>query len=294
MPILLNTRESFNDTWSPTVTPTPAGLAVDVGDLRLGNSLGHDLYRIATPLAVPCAEPGVYELALVRSESGTAYALIRDGRLPKGFEQVVYLARWTLRDGETCADVAIEVTRRVLVDRPPTVIDTPVMETYEKPVLDEAGQPRLDDEGNPITVPRERVKLDEAGEPVVTRTIVPADPLPEPTVHTVSPTLLVFEVPIAEKFAAIDARTRARIAAGFEHAGLRFSLSPEAQTKMTGAFAAREINVYPIHWNTIDDATRFEIPNANALTAFFAAGMTAVRAALDEGTAAKDAIRGAK
>lgn len=286
MPISINEQEHTTYSWSPTVTPTTAGLAVDVGDVRKGNANGHDLYRLAKPLAVPCTEPGSYELALVRSESGAAYALIRDNRLPEGYSRVVYLARWTLHEGETCADVAIEVTRRVLVDRPPTVIDEPVMETWEKPTGE------VDEKGDPITVPRERVKLDEAGEPVVTRTIVPADPLPEPTVHVVSPTLLVFEVPIAERIAAVDAATCARIASGFEFRGKRFSLSIEAQSTMTGAFVGRDFHAYPITWNTLDDAETIELANANEVAQFWVTGSIALRAALDEGTAAKDAIRG--
>lgn len=118
MPTKLETSPSSAKSWSPKITASASGIAIAAVDVLF---LG---WRFRVPsLAVPCTEPGLYRLVLCRVGDGAAIALERDGRLPDGAEEIVYLARWTLRDGQTCADVEIEATERTLVGNVPEDVE---------------------------------------------------------------------------------------------------------------------------------------------------------------------------
>jgi len=96
-------------------------------------------------------------------------------------------------------------------------------------------------------------------------------------------------------FKAIDAETAANIGKGFEYptsSGAFFSLSPSAQTKMIGAYSVRDALTYPVTWNTVADDATISL-DAATLPAFVLTGIATVRALLDAGTVAKDAVRAA-
>jgi hypothetical protein len=98
-----------------------------------------------------------------------------------------------------------------------------------------------------------------------------------------------------EKVHAIDARTDELISLGFTYAGKQFSLALTAQSKMTGTHQVKDnpALVYPINWNTIDDADVYAITDAADLDAFYLTGLGTIRASLDSGTALKDSVRAA-
>ena len=125
MPIRVESSPSTAKAWSPKITASASGLRVDALDVLF---LG-ERFRVPS-IDVSCTAPGSYRLVLCRGSEGACLALERDGRLPDGVEEVVYLARWTLRDGQTCADAEIEVTERTLVgDVPEDVEDVHVGST---------------------------------------------------------------------------------------------------------------------------------------------------------------------
>jgi hypothetical protein len=103
------------------------------------------------------------------------------------------------------------------------------------------------------------------------------------------------EVARAKKVAAIDARTDELISLGFTYASKQFSLTLTAQAKMMGTHQVKDnpALVYPINWNTIDDADVYAIQNAADLAGFYLTGLGTVRARLDSGTALKDQVRAA-
>lgn len=90
----------------------------------------------------------------------------------------------------------------------------------------------------------------------------------------------------------IDAQTDGRIAAGFAFRGVVVSLSLESQIRMIGVFQARELLTdWPIRWNSLDDRSVLEFAGPSDVAEFFAAGVAALRAAVDVGTAHKDDVR---
>jgi len=66
-----------------------------------------------------------------------------------------------------------------------------------------------------------------------------------------------------------------------------------SQLTLLGSFNARAALVYPVRWNTIDDADVHDLQNATDIEDMYAAAVSAVRAALDSGTALKDQVRAA-
>lgn len=97
------------------------------------------------------------------------------------------------------------------------------------------------------------------------------------------------------KYAEIDARTDQLIYEGFMFAGKRFSLSLGAQLKMIGTnqVRARPEIAYPIVWNTIDDADKHQLVDADEVLAFYLQGVGTYRAHVDSGTELKDQVRAA-
>lgn len=96
----------------------------------------------------------------------------------------------------------------------------------------------------------------------------------------------------------IDARTVQLIDVGFEYpadSGNIFSLSLEAQAKMTAAHCVRDdpLMAYPQRWNTRDNSGAVTVADSAALHAFYMTAIGTVRFHLDSGTALKDSIRAA-
>jgi hypothetical protein len=100
------------------------------------------------------------------------------------------------------------------------------------------------------------------------------------------------------KIAAIDARTRQLIDAGFEFppgSGVVFSLSLNSQLTLLGLGTAKDdpAFTYPVDWNSKNDKAKQTIPDAATAGQFFLTALGTVRAHLDAGTALKDAVRAA-
>lgn len=103
----------------------------------------------------------------------------------------------------------------------------------------------------------------------------------------------------ATKAAAIDARTRELIAAGFAYNGKVFSLSAEAQSywnglgNLTANGLLTEPDDFPITVNTLDDADTYGIANIADAVGLFANAAATVKTHLASGTALKDEVRAA-
>jgi len=98
-----------------------------------------------------------------------------------------------------------------------------------------------------------------------------------------------------ERVRVVDTRTNEIIDAGFEFppaSGVLFSLSMQAQSKLNGAFIARDEPefVYPLEWNNIDDTTTVAIADASTLRLFYLQAVGTVKAVLESGTDLKKAI----
>jgi hypothetical protein len=94
----------------------------------------------------------------------------------------------------------------------------------------------------------------------------------------------------------IDAEIKRRIhsGTGFEFppgSGIRFSLSANAQIKWIGLAVGADFSRYPLRVPNIDDTAFFDIPDANTARALYAHASAGVRLHLEEGTAAKEAVR---
>lgn len=97
----------------------------------------------------------------------------------------------------------------------------------------------------------------------------------------------------AEKYENIDKKTQEIIAQGFTYNSKTFSLSANAQTTYLGMYNARSVLTYPITVNTIDDTDTQDLADETEVTDFYNAGVAAVRAALDGGTALKAQVTNA-
>ena len=99
----------------------------------------------------------------------------------------------------------------------------------------------------------------------------------------------------ADKVKAIDARTNALIDLGFQHAGMMFSLSIPAQSKMTAAHQIKDhpMFAYPVEWNSITDEEVYSIASADDMDFFYLTAIGTIRVRLDSGTALKGAVRAA-
>ena len=98
------------------------------------------------------------------------------------------------------------------------------------------------------------------------------------------------------KYEAIDAKTSALIAQGFQFPtdGYMYSLSLESQANIHGVFTARNLGVnYPIHWLNIDEQGSVDLENANDVTEFFLTALGTIRAHKDSGTVLKDLVTAA-
>lgn len=99
----------------------------------------------------------------------------------------------------------------------------------------------------------------------------------------------------AQKIASIDNKTKVLIGRGFIYNGIRFSLSDNMQKNLLGAMLSRENPaIFPISFNSLDDASDVTVANASELEAMYSAAMLAIRAAWDAGTALKARVRDAE
>jgi hypothetical protein len=98
-----------------------------------------------------------------------------------------------------------------------------------------------------------------------------------------------------KKFDAIDARTDELIGQGFTWSSAQFSNSLFGQSKVDGAYAAKDLTefTYPIVWNSMDNMTTVSIPDAATMQQFFLAALGTIRAHLDSATPLKDQVRAA-
>lgn len=82
---------------------------------------------------------------------------------------------------------------------------------------------------------------------------------------------------------------------GFVHGGVTLSLSPNAQSKYTAAAVADMAGalVYPLKFDSMDDLTGYEVPDAADLWALYGAAMAAARGAIGGGSDLKQLVRDA-
>lgn len=188
MTINITTADSFAKSWAPDIAASAAGLTIAAHSV-LFNGARYDV----PAMEIPCvyADDAAYRVALCKGPDGPVIVLIEDDALPPGHEQIIYLARWRFASNtDTCASVAIECPRRVLVPRPPQVGTRDVMGTVSIPVVLD-GEPVPDDKGNPVMRDVQRVVRTETFE-------IPPEPLPEPAIIAVA-TTPVLPVASAEK-----------------------------------------------------------------------------------------------
>ncbi len=91
----------------------------------------------------------------------------------------------------------------------------------------------------------------------------------------------------------IDVRTRELIVDGFTHSGKTFSLSTEAQLKISGDNGARGDITYPVVYGNIDDTDTISLANAPDLHAMWVAARDARYGHLKSGTDLKVTVRAA-
>ena len=114
----------------------------------------------------------------------------------------------------------------------------------------------------------------------------------------------------AAKVTEIDAYTTGLIESGFSYGGKQFSLSRQAQSNLAGMrtaingakvqdieqpgyFAGWQGAVFPLTFNTLDDADITELADAAAFNGFYDTALGTVKAYLDGGTGLKSAVRAA-
>lgn len=93
----------------------------------------------------------------------------------------------------------------------------------------------------------------------------------------------------AVKIAAINKKTRALIAAGFQYSGMTFSLSPEAQVTWIGMYNAKG-NITPVEVGNIDDTGTLVLNSKTEVDDFYEAAQAAVLAARTSGLALKKSV----
>lgn len=98
-----------------------------------------------------------------------------------------------------------------------------------------------------------------------------------------------------DKFNLIDKRTNELINQGFQFAGKTFSLTHEAQHKLTNFYNLRDdvSLLYPIKFNTKDDNDFYEAQDSSDISNMYAEANSVIRIHVDSGTALKDQVRGA-
>lgn len=227
MPI--TTIESSSERKSIDVTITPSATGVSAaGSVRWFDTL----YQIPD-IAIPCVYDDDETYRVVLASAPPRLLLV--GGSAQVPDEVCYLARWAFTaPTDTCESVSIEVPRRVLVDRPPTVVETAVMEPYEVEQENAAGET--------VTVTRLRHAVDaETGALKYRREVIPAQPLPEPARVTVSPTpVLTIDTPERSHTRKVRRRIRdlTRQAKTLRDSGTTYAAMTAAQRQIIGELVA--------------------------------------------------------
>lgn len=93
----------------------------------------------------------------------------------------------------------------------------------------------------------------------------------------------------------IDRRTDELIAAGFDFAGQRFSMSLNAQSRATNVFILRDSGMipYPIEWATLGDDGVISLDGPEMVAAFYGTGIAALRSVVGSGIKLKSAVNAA-
>ncbi len=96
-----------------------------------------------------------------------------------------------------------------------------------------------------------------------------------------------------EKFNQIDKKTQDLILGGYVYAGLRFSLSEDAQTNILALYATKDdpVLTYPVTFNTLDDLGYYEAADASIITAMYYSALATKKGYLDSGTILKNQVR---
>ena len=89
---------------------------------------------------------------------------------------------------------------------------------------------------------------------------------------------------------SIDAKTYSVIGQGFTYAGKQFSLSEYAQINLITIELDKNILLYPIIWNTIDDKDTYDIQDATDVTNFHLTALNVIKSTRDSGTNLKKLV----
>lgn len=99
------------------------------------------------------------------------------------------------------------------------------------------------------------------------------------------------EVAVRAALAATDEKTRQGFQAGFQHAGMTFSLSTNAQNSLAGVWALREAaGTFPVVWPSADNRSTISLASQAEFEVFFNAAFSAVRSNRDTGASTKALI----
>jgi len=106
------------------------------------------------------------------------------------------------------------------------------------------------------------------------------------------PPVLTISVDDAKQmqYARIDQRTRGLISIGFEHRGMRFSLSTEAQANLSRLHQFADTLV-SVRYPTIDNSAELVLADADEIRAFVLDAVSVVSDALRSGVEQKAAVR---
>ena len=99
----------------------------------------------------------------------------------------------------------------------------------------------------------------------------------------------------SKRFKEFDIRTDELLAVGFTFGSKQFSMSASAQAKIMGTHQIKDnpALVYPLSWNTIDDADSYDIVDSTDLTSFYLTALGTIRAHVDSGSVLKTSVRNA-
>jgi hypothetical protein len=95
----------------------------------------------------------------------------------------------------------------------------------------------------------------------------------------------------ANAFVKIDKRSDEYFAAGFEFQDIRFSLTLEAQTRMTAMMMLADKFEYPMGINSLDDNSILQLQNGDHTRGWCGTALYTVKQIVDSGTQQKDYIR---
>lgn len=115
-------------------------------------------------------------------------------------------------------------------------------------------------------------------------------PPPIPTPPDAPPTDEALARLRADAFSRIDRRSDQLIAAGFDFAGVRFSLSNEAQIRYTNMMMLAD-KLAPMDINSLDDTVAITLDSAQMVQGFCLTALSYVKGVVDSGTIEKNRAR---